>query len=164
MPLIQSNDSVLWRTISLEKKHISFFEIFLHRNNHQVKAASEGTIFCRMWRGEPLLQSDYTIHWPKISLGRTKLYLWFCAWRQSLGEDGMWGKKCLWSNEIPGFFDYQYLGREPIDIFVSPLLFFFFFLLSPCIFINLHGGPFNYEMFKCFFLSNGIVNLGVHNL
>ena len=105
-----------------------------------------------MWLGVCLAQSDYRILWSTISLERTNQHLWFFYMEiVTKGRHHLrlpllvgCGQLCLWSSQIPGFFDHQYLWKESIETFNWPFSFYISFLIVFLHPINLTG-PFSLD-------------------
>lgn len=58
----------------------------------------------------------------------------------------MWCLVCLWSNQISGFLDQQYLRKESSDTCVWPFQFFSFSVYFLASFIRLNEGPFRFDL------------------
>ena len=95
----------------------------MHGESDQAKVASETNTFALVWPCVRLIQSDFKILWPILSLGETIQYLWFFCGDNHGGKVtsktvnfGWVYQVYLWSNQIGKFFDQQFFLKELIDI------------------------------------------------
>ena len=120
LPLVQSSCWILWSSISLE--WIKWYHSFLPRVIHRAKVESGTTTFGWV---RPVVTRPIKYQVILVLIKR--------KWHLRLPPLG------FRANQIPRFFDHQYLWKESIDTFVWPLSVFFIYLYPRIFLSNIAG-------------------------